>query len=193
MTTIDVSVGASEDDAAETSAGAVVITGTTLANCDDANEWNGFIFGGITIPAGATIDVAYMTLHWPTSTLDEPDVTIFGLADANPAGFVAGAAGSTNISELARTTASVDYASADLGAPGSFNTASLVTIVQELVNTYGAYSSGRMGFVWRSRANDASRDTTVTAWDHASDPAPALHIEYTAASGVKQLAALGVG
>jgi type IV pilus assembly protein PilY1 len=172
---LDYQVGASADDADEQSGGLMALTSATLLNVDGANEWNGVRFLAVTIPVGATIEAAYLTLNFPTASLDEPDVTISGLDTANPGTFTTDA---NNISGRTRTTASVNWASANLGAPGNFNTADLSAIVAELVASYDYSAGSAMGFVWTSRAGDVARDTSITAYDGTAASAPKLHIEY---------------
>jgi type IV pilus assembly protein PilY1 len=181
MATIDYQVGASADDAEETAAGACALTNDPLLNVDGTGEWNGWRFTGVTIPNGATIDVAYLTLYAPSSTLDDPDWTIYAHDNATPGAFTTDA---NNLSGRTRTTAAVDWASADLGAPGWFNTSSIVSIIQELMGSYSYASGAAMAFLATSRANDGDRDCRIRSWDYSSDSSFAgkLHIEYTPAA-----------
>jgi hypothetical protein len=169
-----IAVAASGDDASEV-ATVVSITANPLANCDTAGVWNGWRFLGITIPAGSTINSAILTVRMTSGTLDEPDVTIFGLDVATPAAFTTGA---SNISSRSRTTASVNWSNANAGTV-DVNTSDLKTIVQELVDSY-EYSSGVMGFVMTTRAGDSARDTSITSFDGSSTVCARLTIDYTA-------------
>lgn len=162
MTTIDARVAASTDDANELSSGNVQ-TNTASFNTDQTGEWLAFRVS-VTIPDGATIDVAYLTLQFDSGTLDEPDLTIYGEDTATPAAYAAGTATFT-ISTRTRTTASVDWASADLGAPGAFNSPSIVAIIQELMASYSYAAGAYMAFMWTSRANDSTRDAQVVCFD----------------------------
>jgi hypothetical protein len=179
MPTIDVTVAASADDAAESSGGTMDLTLNPLPNVDGANEWNAFRFTGITIPAGATITAAYLTVQMTSSSLDEPDVTFFGLDTAAPGTFTTTA---NDISGRARTTASADWSNTNAGT-SDVQTSSLVTIVQELVDSYAPYSSGAIGFAMRSRANDGLRDTSIRSYDNSTTLCARLHIDYTEAGG----------
>ena len=100
-----IAVAASADDASELATTVVSIVANPLANCDTTGVWNAWRFLGVTIPAGATITAAYLTVNFTSTTLDEPDVTFYGLDTATPAAF---AAVNADISGRARTTASVD-------------------------------------------------------------------------------------
>lgn len=180
MPTIDVAVAASNQDAFEATNGGCIINGA-LWNVDETLEWGGVQFHGITIPAGATITASYLSFAFSSSSVDEPDVTIYGEDTATPGVFTTGA---NNLSGRSRTAASVAWNSADLGATTAqvFNSPSLNTIIQELVDSY-TYSSAVMSFLITSTNGTATRDFGVDLWDHATSAAPALHIEYTEAGG----------
>src|SRR3990167_920905 len=113
MTAIDKAVVASADDASELATTVVSIVANPLANCDTAAVWNAWRFLGVTIPAGSLITAAYLTVNFTSTTLDEPDVTIYGLKTATPATF---AANNTDISARARTTASVAWSNTNAGS-----------------------------------------------------------------------------
>lgn len=179
MTTLDITVAASADDASEDSGGSINLTTNPLLNVDAVNEWNGWIFRLITIPSGATINVAYMTVQMTSATLDEPDVTFFGLNAITQGIFTIVA---NDVSGRAKTAASVDWSNTDAGT-GDVNTASLVTIIQELVDENGGLTLGDIGIVMKSRANDATRDTSITSYDGSTSVCGRLHIEYTEAGG----------
>ena len=195
MATIDVSVASSTDDGHE-SATDTTDNAASSASIDTTGVWLFTRFNGITIPAGATITAAYLSFSIDGPGQDEPDVVFYGEDSATPATLTAGL-GNSNISNRARTTASVDWANTNLGAPAVFNTPDLSTIVQELVDSYAPYSSGDMAFVATTKNGTATRDLNVAMWDHATSAAPALHIEYTEAGGatvarVHTLTTLGV-
>jgi hypothetical protein len=122
------------------------LTSTHLV--DNIAEWMGARFTGITIPAGSTFNPSYMTWQFPSGTTDEPQVRIHGEDTAAPLTYSSGA---NNISGRTITTASVDFDNANLGAPGSFNTPSIATILAELLASY-SYSSGVMAFQWHQPA-----------------------------------------
>lgn len=179
MTTLDVRVAASADDANELSSGNVQVAVSTF-NVDQVNEWGAARFS-ITIPDGATINVAYLTLQFDNAAEDEPDLRFYAEDVASAAIYVAGTATFT-ISGRVRTTASVDWGSTDLGV-GAHNTASLVSIIQELMGSYSYAAGAYMGLMWTSANGTATRDATVTFYDGNAATAPLLHIEYTAGGG----------
>jgi len=187
MPTINARVAASTDDASEIVSGNVA-TNATSFNIDETGEWIGFRVN-VTIPDGATIDAAYLTLEFDSGTLDEPDLTIYGEDTATPAAFSAGTATFT-ISGRSRTSASVNWGSTDLGGPGSFNTSSIVSIIEELMASYSYASGAYMSILLTSRANDANRDARIVLYDGSTTTAPLLHIEYTEGGGVTATAAI---
>ncbi len=169
-------VGASADDASE-AATVVSLTANPLANCDTSGVWNGWIFRNLGIPAGATITSAIMTFQFTSATLDEPDVTLSGIdTGATISAFTTGA---SNISSRARTTASVNYANANAGANIDLDTPDLKTILQELVDSYGALTD--VGLVWTTRAADGTRDTSVRSWDNSTTTCGRLTVYYLSA------------
>lgn len=174
--TIEPQIGASGYDAAEATNGVMNLTSTPLTNVDETNEWNGLVFVDLNLSNVATFDVAYLILYFTSSSLDEPDLTIYGLDTADPGIFTTTV---SDISGRTKTTASVTYANTNLGAPGSFNSSSIVTIVDELYTSYSPYSSENMGFALTSRAGDTTRDTSIESYDGSTTNAAKLHIEYT--------------
>src|SRR3990172_6679634 len=170
-------IQASADDASELATTVVSITANPLANCDTTGVWNAWRFTAVTIPAGVTIIQAYLIINFTSTTLDEPDVTIYGLDTATPAQF---AVVNANISGRARTTASVNWSNTNAGS-NDVNTSDLTTIIEELIASYGPYSNGVMGFVWTTRAADGARDTSETSFDGDTSLCARLVIEYSMA------------
>jgi glycine betaine/choline ABC-type transport system substrate-binding protein len=128
MPTLDYTVGASSDDAHEFG-GTVTINSATLGTIDATTEYAGLRWTGVTIPDGATIDVAYIRLSVPNASFDEPLITIRFENTDSPATF---SATNNNINTRTMTTASVLWDNADLGASGSeqyFNSPSIVSLI----------------------------------------------------------------
>ncbi len=178
--TIDVKPNASNQDANELATGNVQIINTSFT-VDGTGEWQA---GRFIIPnpsaglkSGATVDVSYITMNYGSGTLDEPDVTIYGEDTTTPGVYVAGT-GTFTISSRSRTTASVPWASTNLGAPGDFNTPSLNGPVQELVNSYDYTAGGIMAFQYTSTNGTTTRDCDTTMWDGSTTLCWRLHIEY---------------
>lgn len=182
MPTVEYTVAASADDAIE-AAGTVSTATTTAGQIDATNEWIGARWQGVTIPDGATITAAWVELSVANAALDEPQHTIyFENADA-PAAFTS----TTNdLSSRTRTTASVSWDNANLGASTGveayFASPSLVSIIQELMAAR-SYASGRAMVCLIQGGADALRDLTCTFYDGNPSWAPKLHIEYTTGGG----------
>lgn len=184
MTTLDLTVAASADDANETSAGDVQITQTQF-NTDQTGEWQAarFVIPNPTtgLKAGATITAAYLTMNFNDANQDEPDIVIYGEDTATPGVYVTGT-GTFTISARTRTTASVDWSNANLGAPGDFNSPSLVSIIQELVDSYDYSGGGYMALMTTSKNGTATRDAQTQLYDGSTTLCWRLHIEFTPAS-----------
>ena len=182
--TIDVKPTASNEDGNETSAGNVQIVSSTF-NTDQTGEWQAARFAipnpSTGLKSGATINTSYITANYATATLDEPDIIIYGEDVQNPGVYVAGT-GTYTISGRTKTTATVDWASTDLGAPGDFNSPSLNSIVSELIASYDYEAGGYMAFLWTSKNGTSTRDAETTMYDGSTNLCWRLHIEYTAGS-----------
>ena len=170
-------IQASADDASELATTVVSITANPLANCDTTGVWNAWRFTAVNIPANATITSAYLTINFTSTTLDEPDVTIYGLDVASPAQFTTTNA---DISGRARTSASVDWSNTNAGS-NDVNTSDISSIISELYASYGPYSNGVMGFCWTTRAADGARDTSETSYDGDTSLCARLTIVYSVA------------
>ena len=186
MTILDYQVSASSDDAEEKAADGVCVIDNSslgyLADLDTTGNWNGFRFLNVTIPNGVTITAAYLSFYLPNSVLDEPDVLIYGIANAIPGTF---SYAINNISGRTRTTASVNWSSTGLGSSaGWYNTSSIVSIIEELMASYSYASGSSMSFVMTSRIGTTNRDLRVSSYDLSGDTTKAakLHIEYSSAS-----------
>ncbi len=175
MTTYEASVTASADDAWQATNGNTNIT-VTAALVDHVDEWHGFRWDNVTIPKGATIDSAYVEIYCDVDTADEPQHDFYGEDEDNPGVFVAGT-GNNNISGRTRTSATVRWSNADLGAPGSFQTPNIKTIIQEIIDRAGWASGQAMVIVCRGTIS--SRDLRIVYYDEGVNPAPKLHVEYT--------------
>lgn len=182
MPTIYARVTASADDAREASTGATSITDTT-AESDALAEWLAWRFDGIAIPQGATINTAILRLVPTSGGVDEPDHTFFG-EDADDA--AAFAATANNISGRARTTASVVWSSADLGAGGTtyFSPPDMAAIIQEIVDRVGWASGNAIALMCQGSASGA-RDLGVLMFDGFPDSCALLEINFDWPTGTE--------
>jgi hypothetical protein len=180
--TLDITIASGADDAQQ-SGTTVTVTGTTIgASLDATTEYVGLRFPGVTIPQGATITAAYLSVVPSSTSEDEPNVTITGFDEDDTAAFTTGA---SNITNRAITTASVTWSSTNLGATGSsyHDSPSLTAVVQEIVDRGGWASGNAMGFRIRG-GSGTTRDLTIEAYENAGANPPKLHIEYEVANEV---------
>jgi len=171
------------DDGIEQANGNLVGNGATIGSIDTTNVWGFWRFTGITIPSGATITNAYLTVTTPNGNSDEPEVTFYGVDASAPAQPSWG--GNGGISALSRTTATTLWSNTDLGASsGTYDTPAMTTLIQELVDSYAPYSSGVIAIVAHTTSANTARDLTVYGRDDATGATNAakITITYTEAS-----------
>lgn len=173
MTTVNLQVSASADDAQEAGGGTPSLTDATIAT-DVTTKWLGFRFQNVAIDQGATITAATATFHLPSSGLDEPDHPIYGEDADNAAAFTTGF---HNITDRPRTTATVTWSNTNLGAPGSFSPPDLAAIIQEIVDRPGWANGNALVLLIRGSA-DSLRDLEVTAYDGTPANAAQLVIDF---------------
>lgn len=180
MATLYRRIRASADDARESTAGVVTLTDIALES-DDVNEWLGFRFQDMLIPPGATITACTLALTPAAGTLDEPDHQFWG-HDADNAGQFT--TGSNDISGRSRTSATVTWSSANLGASGSnhFNVPDMSAVLQEVVDRPGWAMGNAVVFVCRGSA-DPLRDLSVVSFDNSPSLAAHLTVSFTVPTG----------
>jgi len=171
MTTIDLSVVASSDDANEDGAGNVSLTGTTMNIKEFGDRHIGVRFTGANIPNGSTIDVANLAFEI-TFGDDDPYVTIHAELTNAPGTYTTAA---NDITGRTYTTASATW-EVDNAGNGSINTVSLVALVQEVVDLPGWQSGDDIAFKLSYIDNTGS--VTVFSFD-GTGAAPALHVEFS--------------
>ena len=172
MTTFTASVAASADDSQE-SGSTNTINGTTI-NANSATQMSAVRFTGVTVPPGSTITTAYLTLNLPNATYDEPDLTIRGSGEANPAAFTTAA---SHLSGRTKTSAGVTWVASNIGI-GARTTPALKTLVEEIIAIPGWAGGNAMCFYFIGNAGSSFR---FYAYDNGSDYA-ILTIDYTAPS-----------
>ncbi len=181
MTTLNLEVDFSADDADEAGNGTVLITATSTNTVDATNEWIGLRFRGVTITGGSTINSATLSMVPFSSATDEPNHPIYCDDSDNAAAFSTSA---NNISSRARTTATVTWSSTNLGANGStrFNAPDVAALVQEVIDRAGWASGNAIAFVIQGSA-DSTRDLAIVTFDGSAANAAHLDIDYTAGAG----------
>lgn len=174
----EVSVSQSSDDAEELiSNGGMALTSSDLELTDDTpwhggNQEVGIRFQNVDIPAGATIDSAYIEFEIDEYETQTTNLVIFGEDADNPPTFSTTA---YNITSRTKTSASVAWNSVPAPAvDAKLQTPSLVSIVQEIVDRGGWTVNNSMVFI----INGTGR-RTVEAFDGESANAPLLKITWT--------------
>ncbi len=175
----------SSDDAEERqSDGTVNLTSTDLeVDLDDVGnsgpQYVGMRFQNITIPAGATIDEAYVQFHVDEIEANVAVTTTFTGEDIDDA--PAFTTGTNNISNRTETAASVDWAIPHWVAvhdEGSDQrSADLSTIVQEIVDRSGWASGNDIVILIKTKSGSGYR--TAEAFNGEAASGPTITIGYT--------------
>lgn len=184
-TTIDVQVGASANDGYVLGASTFDNTSITIfAGATAPNLRHSFFrFTGITIPQSSTISVAYISLY-ESNSLGTILTKIYADDQNNPTAV----ADYNDYFARTLTTAGVDM-DGDPGADAWYDSPSIVTVIQELVNSYD-YINEAIQIMHKDDGGDTGGNNVrqSRSYDNATAPAntwgPKLHIEYgPAASG----------
>ncbi|NNE70002.1 MAG: T9SS type A sorting domain-containing protein [Rhodothermales bacterium] len=179
-----VSISASSDDAEEVvSDGSMSLTGNVLEHIDNSGtfeqEYIGLRFQNITIPKGATIDVANIQYTVHTVDADVAITVTYTGEDIDDAPTFTSTA--NDISGRTQTTASVDWSPShwaavdDQGA--AQKTADLSTIINEIVDRSGWVSGNDIVIIVKPNTGSGRRQPK--SYDNSAADAPELSIEYT--------------
>jgi hypothetical protein len=179
VTTLNLQVAASADDACEDGSSGNVYDTANNVYLTDSDYWGGFRWQSVTIPSGATIDSADLQVWLSDTGHDDIEVDIYG-HDVADAGAFSGGSGTYDISGRARTSASVNESSSSTGT-GWHSMPDVKAVVQEIVDDAGGLSSAGLALI---EDGLAGIDLYQTAYDGNSDHAAKLDIDYTAAAGV---------
>jgi hypothetical protein len=186
MTTVNLQVNASADDAYQNDVDDVSITvGSQIV--DDPARYFGHRWS-VPVPQGATINSADFIPYISNGNTDEPAVETYSEANDDAAAFVAGS-GNENISLRTPSSAThVEVESADLGVSnGFFNMSTAITngatyggLVQAVVNRAGWVSGNHLVFITRQKAGfSGARDFGVNMYDLSTAQAAKLDMDYT--------------
>jgi hypothetical protein len=177
--TLDYQVGASADDGmgrSDDSYFSAITSGLSLDYNDPHNYYSFARFPGVTIPAGATIDVAYLSVLC-TTKIGSPVVTIYADDSATPTAPTTYA----TIAAKIRTTAHVSW-TLGYNDAAFHNSGSIKTIIDELVASYSYAAGAAMQFLLDSTHTSGSNIQNIYSWDQTGNVSgPKLHIEYTPA------------
>mgnify|MGYP000032082943 CR=1 FL=1 len=130
-------------------------------------------FNSIAVNQGATITNAYIEFTAEANKTGAYDFDIEGVDVDNSSTFSAG----QNLALLTRTSASVSWTGSDSWSTNSaYESPSLTSIVQEIVNRGGWSSGNSMSFIF----NTGTGDRDAYTYDNDPSKAPRLVIEYSA-------------
>jgi hypothetical protein len=176
VTSLNIRVNASNNDAEQAPNGTVSLTSTDLELVTDgtAAQTVGLRFASVAIPQGRTIVAAWVQFQVDEATTAATNLRVDGQA-ANTA--LVFTTATNNISSRPRTTNFVNWSPAawpTVGAAGvAQRTPSLVPIIQEIVNRPGWASGNALALIVTGTGSRVAE-----AFDGLPAAAPLLHVEY---------------
>ena len=172
MATWSGACGASADDAYQNG---TAMSLTALMSVTSATHYLGVRFPNVTVPQGATINSATLTVNVPSTINDTPaGVTWYGELATNAAAFTTTASDITN---RARTSATTVWSGSDIGTGDHDLT--VTSIVQEIVNQGGWASGNAMALLLYGVA----ASLRITNYDTSTTLCARLAIDYTEGGG----------
>ena len=178
VTTIDVQIETSSDDAEQSESGGVSFNSSDLelVETSGGSQTVGIRFRNVAIPAGATISSATIQFQVDESTSGSIELTVKGQADDDAPTFDNV---NNDISARPTTDAAMDWSPPDwsnVAAAGTDQrTPDIAAVIQEIVGRSG-WSSGNSLIVIIS----GTGKRTAEAYDGDSAGAPVLHVEFVA-------------
>lgn len=181
-TTVEVRINDNLDDAEENNGdGSINNSSTDLELISDGgtNQTVGMRFTSVAIPAGVTIETAYIQFQCDETDSGATNLTIRG-EDADDAAAIS--TSSYDISSRTTTSASVAWAPPawnTIGQAGAGErTSDIATIIQEIVDRAGWASGNDIVIIVTG-----SGERTAESHNGDSGAAPLLHVEFSGASG----------
>lgn len=147
--TITAGISAGSDDAEQDKKGTMRLSDNTLeivkASNQTGNQRIGLRFTAVNVPAGATIESAYIEFTSAAPQNANGSKTIAGQASSNPATF---ASNKNNISARSLTTATAAWSPGNWNSAGvAQQTSDISNVVQEIIGIGGWSSGNAMAFV----------------------------------------------
>ena len=172
MATWSGACGQSADDAKQTGTAMSLTAGMTITA---TTHYVGVRFQNVTVPQGATINSATLTVDLPNTFGDSPNgVTWYGELATNAAAFTTTASDITN---RALTTATTVWSGSDIGTGDKALT--VTSIVQEIVNQGGWASGNAMALLLYG----TTAIIQITNYDTSTTLCARLAIDYTEGGG----------
>lgn len=160
--------------------------GTTIgASLDATTDWAGMRFQNVTVPKGATITSAFISVVPSGTGEDEPLITLSAEDADSSATFTTTA---SDISNRSRTS-TVSWSSTDLAATGAsyHNSPDLTSQIQTVIDRSG-WAAGNPVTVIAQGGATSTRDLTIEAFENAGNNPPQLTINFTYPSPAFELA-----
>jgi spore coat protein CotH len=189
---IDIRVAASTDDAEESASGSLYLNSSDLELTFDRNSYQtvGMRFTNVAIPAGATIDKAYIQFNVDETNTVDTSLVIHGELTGSAETYVKS---HYNITGRTPTSASVAW---NLVPPWDTvhaegqdqQTPDITDIVQEIVDQ-GEWSSGNALAIMIT----GTGERTAESYDGTSSAAPLLHVEFTTGPPVNKAPVVEAG
>lgn len=172
--TVDAQIADSNEDGSEILDGTINLGDAQPRLAAGEDEYTIQRFTGVTISQGATIDVAYISLAVSNSGRDKPNFNIYAEdVDNAPAPSTT----TSDISGRTPTTAATEWtALGGLGGIATYNSPSIVAVIQEIVDRAGWASGNAIAIIC-----DDLGSGDFQHYHHNGSPtdAPRLHVEYT--------------
>lgn len=179
MTTINLQVGASTDDAQEAQDGSGYNdAGSTLSVYANTAAGSRYTVGGrftsVTIPAFSTIDSATPSINVLSTALDDFNVDIHADDVDDSATFSSG----DTPHDRTKTTASVAWVEDATGTGFQAPADDCSAVVQEIIDRAGWASGNDLSILWVGKS-DVNKQALCQSYDAGSSLAPKLDIDYT--------------
>ena len=174
MVTLDYQVSTPEDDGYWTTTPPTFLYGSVNLPLGFGYTQNIFCrWSGVTIPAGAEITSAYVSFRFYYYSETPPECTLHFEDAANPSAISSASDGDNRV----KTTANISVTGPTSGE--WWNTGSIVSIIQELVDSYDYSSGAAMQMIINGVASyNSSQQSTYEYGEPEGLWAPKLHIEY---------------
>lgn len=139
------------DDAHQLGSGAWYTTGTNvqiISHTDPSTmSYGGFLFQGVSLPNGATVHSANLSVYAYTAVYDDANLDIYGNDVDNAATFGSG----TALKDRTRTTAKLSWVANSFGV--GWKVLNVTVIVQEIVLRSGWSTNNNMSFLFIPRTD----------------------------------------
>jgi len=175
MTTLNLQVGASTDDADEATDGTMDLTSVNVFLIV-ATNWAGLALNDVTVPQGATVDTGTLQISIPSTDYDDVYVDVYGEDEDDPGTFTSD---NGDISGRTPTTAKKSVSASGVGT--GWYSITVTDPVQEIVNRGGFASGNDLVLIMDAQT---SINLRFKAYDGDSGLAAKLDIDYTAAAGI---------